>query len=229
MRNLRILLLLLTILSFAEANGQSYNTAGGMRFGSEWGLTFKQRLADRITAELMLTNNYKLYNGAVDLTFQFHNPVLSRRMNFYYGAGAQLAFKDEAVKDNGLAVGVDLIGGLEITINRLNISWDLTPTINVYNHDKPMHFSSAVSARYVINKRNLNPLKKEDREKIKKKRQKEKEKKKKVKAKEKKAKEKTKAKADKTKNKNNGSSRKSKKEPEPEKKKSPLDIFKKKD
>lgn len=218
-----ILLFILSLLSIiGQLSGQSYNTAAGLRFGSHWGLTMQQRLAKQVTAELQLTNNYKPYGGAVDLTIQKHNPMITRRFNFYYGAGTQLAWREVETK-KGPAVGLNLVGGAEMTIGKLNLSWDLTPTIYVYNQDKSIQFNSAVSARYVLYRKKWNPLDKRNIERRQKERLKEREKLEKKKKKKRKLKEREKNKKAKAK------SEQKRNKPEETKRNSFRDLFKKKE
>ncbi len=144
----------LIILYGGEVTAQSYNTVGGLRIGSRWGLTFKQRIGDKLTLEVIATQKYSRQGGAVDLCIEKHNPLLFKRFNLYYGGGFQVGWKNQAHSGgDNLAYGLGLVGGAELTIARLNISWDLLPTINLYNNERPVVFNSAVSIRYVIVKR----------------------------------------------------------------------------
>lgn len=150
---------ILTVVFISSLHAQSYNTAMGIRLGTEWGLTFKQRLANRLTGDIHLTNNFKPNGGSVDLLVQQHNPLISNRINIYYGGGLQVGWKNQDFGNNTTA-GLNIVGGAEITLARINISWDLIPTINLYNMDRAIGFNSAVSVRYVIVKKKWEPFEK---------------------------------------------------------------------
>ncbi|MEL6941998.1 MAG: hypothetical protein AAFO82_04965, partial [Bacteroidota bacterium] len=57
----KIIVLLTFCLAAYLSQAQGYDTTFGLRLGTEWGLTLKQRLAQRITAEgiLQYSNRYK--------------------------------------------------------------------------------------------------------------------------------------------------------------------------
>ena len=55
------------MLTGSSLLAQSYNTAGGLRLGTDWGLTVKQRVYDNWTAELLVQSS--LVRDETMLTF----------------------------------------------------------------------------------------------------------------------------------------------------------------
>ncbi len=147
---------ILFLLVFGFTNllfSQSYNTAGGIRIGSEFGITAKQRIAKRITLEGILQKGIGNGETALTLLGEKHVPILSRRLNFYIGAGIHKGWiNDEKILyDN--PVGITGIGGLEMTLKNLNFSFDFKPAFNVSGGTRKVYSQSALSLRYVFIKR----------------------------------------------------------------------------
>ncbi len=49
--------------------------------------------------------------------------------------------------------GITAIGGAELTIGRLNLSYDVKPALNISGGSNVIYLQSGVSARYVIAKK----------------------------------------------------------------------------
>lgn len=153
---------------------QSYFTAGGLRLGTDWGLTIQQRVAKRTTVETILQSSLFREEAMVTILGEQHGPLLSRRFNIYGGAGLHKGWST-ARRVNGEDLpeykgpfGITLIGGAEMTIGRLNLSYDFKPAINISGGEQAFYTQSGVSARYVILKKS--PWEKSKRGKKKKKR-----------------------------------------------------------
>ncbi|MEN0047738.1 MAG: hypothetical protein AAF806_11820 [Bacteroidota bacterium] len=152
----KIILLMTFGLATLFTQAQGYDTAFGLRLGTEWGLTLKQRLAQRITAEgiLQYSNRYK--QTTITALGAQHFPLLVRNFNIYGGAGLHKGFVnidgDDAPKD---PFGLTFIGGAEISVGRINVSWDIKPSINVTGGEKTIYTHTGVSVRYIIDKRPL--------------------------------------------------------------------------
>lgn len=185
----KLLLLLTFSFSFLCLFGQGYDTAFGLRLGTEWGATFKHRLAKRTTGEFLIQYNNPRKETTLTLLGEQHFPILVRNFNIYGGGGIHKGFVDA---DGGEApykdpLGLTLIGGAELSLARINISWDIKPSINVVGGERTIYTHTGVSVRYIIDKRELiNRRSDKEKERAKRKRRKEKEKRKKRRAKDKK-------------------------------------------
>ena len=145
------LLCLALLLAGQSASAQSYFTAGGLRLGNTIGLTVQQRLAKRVTAELILNN--RLDNSETLLTglAEWHNPILTRRLNIYTGAGLHVGGREPAEgADKEGTYGLSFIGGAEFTIARLVLSFDFKPAIHLSGVGKAFDLQSDISVRYVF-------------------------------------------------------------------------------
>lgn len=144
---------ILLLLPFTLSIGQSYNTAGGLRLGSEWGLTAKQRIAKRVTLEGIVQQGIFSGEGSGTLLAERHFPIASKRFNIYTGGGLHAGWQNTEDKIYEDPYGITLIGGAEITLARINISWDFKPAINIYGGDRKLYAHTGISVRYVFWKR----------------------------------------------------------------------------
>ncbi len=140
---------------------QTYFTTAGLRVGTDFGLTVKQRIARRTTLEGILQSSLARDEGMFTLLAEQHAPLITRGFNVYAGAGVHLGWSttkplygqdpQEAKGPSGLS----LIAGAEITLFRFNVSYDFKPAINISGGEKPFYFQSGISARYVLVKKPL--------------------------------------------------------------------------
>ncbi len=143
--------------------GQSYFSTGGIRLGTDYGLSFKQRILKKTTVEGIL---FSTDNGKSNLGFAIvatkHKPILTRNFNIFYGAGLTKHWTYTEKEEGTFKYhkwGIPIQAGLEFTIGRINLSWDYTPILYfsglAYAANGPA-FSSlkGLSVRYVfINKK----------------------------------------------------------------------------
>lgn len=151
------LLLVLPVLLRA----QSYDASIGIRVGTEWGATAQLRLPQihkNFVLEGILHQAIGKDEGSLTLLGKQHQPLLSRRINLFYGAGAHAGWNHETDTETGETfngpVGVTGVVGLEVTFNRINLSYDFKPAVNLRGGESVLYTQTAVSVRYVIAKRN---------------------------------------------------------------------------
>jgi len=161
-RNSLLLLFFLGIPFLASA--QRYGTAVGIRLGNNdygrtLGISAQQRILDKISLEGILQSDFNL-NTTLSLLLEKHNPIISKRFNYYYGAGVSIGreasiFKDEVNKEvvqtyGNSTVGVDLIGGVELTVAQTVISLDYKPNVNISGRNEFYRGQVGISARIVL-------------------------------------------------------------------------------
>ncbi len=179
-----ITLLFLSSISISQA--QRYGTAVGLRFGNNnlyrtVGFTAQQRIGNRLTIEGILQSDFKL-NTTFTALLEKHRPIISKRFNYYYGVGASVGVEESFVKDpesnqvlhtyGNNTVGVDLIGGVELTILNTAISLDYKPNINLAGREEFYRGQVGISARVVLVKSKEQKKKQRQRQKAKNKSQK---------------------------------------------------------
>ncbi len=148
----------LTSLFARQLPGQSYDLAFGLRLGTDWGLTAQARLPmihKNFAAEAIVQSSFQREEAMLTLLGKQHYPLLTRRINVFIGGGLHKGWvtNDEtAAYDDPF--GLSVIGGAEITLGRLNLSYDFKPAINLTGGEKTFYTQSGISARYVISKRN---------------------------------------------------------------------------
>ena len=137
-------------------SAQSYNTTLGLRMGTDWGLTVQQRILKRITIEGIIQSSARRDEAVISLLLEKHMPVLTRRFNIYYGAGLHKGWIEQPLRAEDAIpnpFGLSLIAGGEMTLLRLNLSYDIKPVINFTGGTSSMYFQSGISIRYVLNKK----------------------------------------------------------------------------
>ncbi len=177
-------LLFFACMSFAEA--QRYGTAVGLRFGNNnlyrtVGVTAQQRISKRLSLEGMLQSDFKL-NTTMSVLLEKHHPIISKRFNYYYGVGPSLGVEESFVKDpeskqilhtyGNSTAGIDLIGGLELTMLNTVISLDYKPNINLVGRQEFYRGQVGISARMVLVKSKEQKKRQRKRQKAKKRAQK---------------------------------------------------------
>ncbi|MEB2784071.1 hypothetical protein [Algoriphagus persicinus] len=177
-------LTLLTLLIFSTlsiAQAQRYGTAVGLRFGNSnlyrtVGLTAQQRITKQISIEAMLQSDFKL-NTTFSALIEKHHPIISKRFNYYYGIGPSFGVEESFVKSEGskqilhtygnTTAGLDLMGGLELTLLNTVISLDYKPNINLVGREEFYRGQVGISARMVLVKSKEQKKKQRQRQKAK--------------------------------------------------------------
>ncbi len=160
MKNTQLLLFLLC-LAAGHTSAQSYNTALGMRLGTDWGVTLQQRIANRTTLEVLLQSSLQREEVLLTVMGEQHLPVISRRFNIYYGGGLHKGWINETDRNDepyANPFGVTFIGGIEMSLARLNISYDFKPAINITGGQHTFYTQTGISLRYIIDKREWKPF-----------------------------------------------------------------------
>lgn len=152
--------LLLSLLSPFWLAAQAYDAAIGMRLGTEWGATAQLRLPQihkNFVLEAIVLSSLSKDEGTLTLLGKQHQPLLSRRLNLFYGAGLHAGWSNEVNTETGQTFngpkGVTGVVGLEATFARFNISYDFMPALNVSGGASVLDTRTAVGVRYVIGKR----------------------------------------------------------------------------
>lgn len=143
---------------------QSYGTLAGLRLGNNddfrmIGLTAKHRLAKGLTAEGIIQSDFSS-NTTAHLLVARHRPLITKRLNYFYGGGLSLGMEESREKIpetmqiihtyGNPTFGVDLIGGVEFTVLRLNFSMDYKPNINLTGRGPWYQGQVGVSVRSVL-------------------------------------------------------------------------------
>lgn len=150
-----LITLLLIMSAIISLHGQTYVSAGGLRLGTEWGLTYKHRIANQITAEAILQSSFDEPVTRITLLGARHFPLITKGFNIYGGGGLHAGWYEKTPSQTIPHGGVSFIGGAEITLGRLNVSWDIKPALNIagFREYKLLDMNSAVSLRYVFIKK----------------------------------------------------------------------------
>jgi len=143
------------VFTASLVSAQSYITAGGIRLGTDWGLTFKQRILEHVTVEGIAQQSFQREEFMLTGLVQRHYPVVFKGLNFYFGGGLHKGWNQQPTSfenPNGVKnpFGITGIGGLELTIGRLNISYDYKPALNLAGGEKTFYMQTGLSARYVF-------------------------------------------------------------------------------
>lgn len=186
-KNYVFLLIILLTLASNELFAQRYGNAVGVRLGNnqlsrQFGISFQQRLLERTSFEAILQTDFAR-NSSLSLLLEKHKPIISKRFNYYLGAG--IAFgNEESFRKNEIekevvqtygnkTFGIDAIGGVEFTIARTVLSVDYKPNFNLSGREEFYRGQVGFSARTVLTKSKEQKRKQRRRKKGKKQNQKE--------------------------------------------------------
>ena len=144
------------VLLALGVSAQGYFTAAGVRVGDGFGVTVQQRIAKKVTVEGIMKTVPRRDEFNVTGLVQRHVGLLGRHLNFYVGAGLHKGFINQnRLADDGTPpakspFGVTGVGGLELTLGKVNLSYDFKPALNLVGGERTLVPETALSLRYVI-------------------------------------------------------------------------------
>ena len=151
----RLIILFLCSIPFLTFS-QGYDLAMGLRLGTDWGLTVKQRVAYNTTLEAILQNSFRNDEAMVTVLATQHMPFITKRFNLYTGGGFHKGWSQNTEDENYKApLGVSIIGGLELSLGKVNLSYDIKPALNIIGGNRFLYVQSGLSVRYVLMERNF--------------------------------------------------------------------------
>ncbi len=178
----KLLAIAIILFSFQiQANAQRYGTTLGIRMGNSqvsrtFGLTAQQRIADHTSLEAILQSDFNL-NSTFSVLAKKHQPIISKRFNYFYGAGISFGKEESFVKNDSdrtisrtygnATTGVDLMIGAEMTLLNTVISLDYKPNLNLSGREEFYRGQVGVSARMVLVKSKEQKKKQRQRQKAK--------------------------------------------------------------
>lgn len=180
-KRLFTLAFILFCLSNFQVQAQRYGTALGLRFGNNSvgrtvGISAQQRITERLTFEGIAQSDFSR-NSTMSLLLEKHHPIISKRFNYYYGAGISFGKEEsfEKMEDSNQIIqtygnattGIDLITGFEMTLLNTVLSLDYKPNINISGREDFYRGQVGISARMVLVKSKEQKKKQRQREKAK--------------------------------------------------------------
>jgi hypothetical protein len=141
---------------FPHIQAQSYMTAAGLRFGTDWGITLQQRIAKKTTIEGILQSSLQREEVLLTGLVEQHYPILTKGLNVYFGGGMHKGWisgpsdAESQARPYEDPFGVTLIAGAEITLGRINVSYDFKPAINLSGGEEKFYTQTGVSVRYAL-------------------------------------------------------------------------------
>lgn len=142
---------LISVMAF----GQKYNTLAGIRIADDFGISFAQRVAKKTTVELNHQPGTFAGRELTSILGKQHYPLLTKRINFFMGAGLYTRKAIETNSETTVAVrtnGLAMTFGAEISLGRLSISTDYQPLVTFNKNDSNQRFytTSGLSLRYIL-------------------------------------------------------------------------------
>jgi len=149
-----ILIILLSTVVFSVSNAQKYNVAAGIRWGGNLGLSFSERIAKKVTLEQNITSENENYYYALSALVRYHQPLITKRFNWFYGGGVGIVGIKETDKyPESTATSLVLQTGLEYTLGRATFYVALEPYGFLANSHLRFKMDKMFSIKYVILKR----------------------------------------------------------------------------
>ena len=141
------------------ANAQGYNTGVGIRLGRSAGLSLAQRVSPRHSVELLAANRFGTDAFTLTAIGRRHLPILLKQTNLFVGAGLHKGwgYEDEGERANPFGITGQV--GLELSVKRATVAFDFLPQVHLSGRVVPVSFGSALTLRYVLDKRENDGLK----------------------------------------------------------------------
>ncbi|MES2776204.1 MAG: hypothetical protein V4722_18655 [Bacteroidota bacterium] len=147
------ILFFLMIFIGLSAQAQKYTTAAGIRLGTGIGVTIQQAIGENKTIEGIVQKGFFNDLTSVSLLYEQHNKLFSKALNFYLGAGPHIGLYSKNNPkniDRKNAFGASFIGGLEFKFNKMLLSFDYKPSLNITGGDGFFDSQAGVSLRYIF-------------------------------------------------------------------------------
>ncbi len=146
----RMLLILGLLLGFGEVNAQRYRTAAGVALGTTgFGISIQQKIFKYSTIEGIFQAPIRSTDATkITILYEEHKKLIGKRVNFYYGAGFHKGWAASAEDPD--PSGATIIVGAEMSLDRLNISMDFKPAINVISGVRFIESQGGLSLRYIL-------------------------------------------------------------------------------
>lgn len=153
MKRIRVLLLAMLAIGFAQLHAQEYDLAVGIRAGSSTGLTLKRFITEATALEGMIL--YRQGGARAVGLIEAHIP-LSDGLFLMIGGGGHAGFTSslfEEARYNRLAAGVDLIVGAEYVFpySPVAVSFDLMPAVELVSGTRISGNNAGVTLKYLFN------------------------------------------------------------------------------
>ena len=134
---------------------QKYNTIAGIRIADDFGISFAQRVANKLTVELNIQPGTFAGRQMTTIIAKQHYPLLTKRFNFFMGAGLYSRKIPEVnidIPQQKSTQGLALSFGAEFSIGKLSISTDYLPLVTLANNGSNQRFytTSGFSIRYIL-------------------------------------------------------------------------------
>ncbi len=153
--SVRFLFFILSLFISGNLFSQSYFTAGGARLGTDWGITFQQKILKYTTSEVIFQSSLVREELMLTGLIEHHFPVVTKRLNVYLGAGFHKGFVTDNSATYESPYGMSVVAGAEFTVARFVISYDYKPAFNFAGGENSWYSQTGVSVRYVFIKQNF--------------------------------------------------------------------------
>ncbi len=142
---------IILIISFST-QAQKYTTAAGVRLGTGIGITLQQSLGGNKTLEAIVQKGVFNDLTTVAVLLEQHHKIFSKGTNFYLGAGPHFGLYGNSIKNAGIknAVGASFIGGLEMRLGKMLLSFDYKPSLNLIGGNGFLDSQAGISLRYIF-------------------------------------------------------------------------------
>jgi len=154
----KIIFICFIIVLSSHVYTQKYNTIGGIRIADDFGISFAQRIANKSTIELNIQPGTFAGRQINSVFLKQHYPLLTKRFNFFMGAGAYSRKIPSANIDDPqitTSKGLAFTFGAELSLGNLSISTDYLPLVTFNKNDSNQRFytTTSFSLRYIFIKR----------------------------------------------------------------------------
>lgn len=144
-----IISICLIFLSVNFLKGQSYRWAAGIKLSKNMGISAVYSPEVPYTIEAVISKNFWTNENGLSIIGRYHRKIITKSINIFGGGGLHHGFyNDERASFTGVLVN----GGMEISLGKTNVAFNLSPVLAFGGQDVKFRVGSDLSIRYILEK-----------------------------------------------------------------------------
>ena len=129
---------------------QSYKWAAGIKLSKQMGLSVIYSPEVPYSIEGVISKNLWTNESGLSVIGRYHQKILTRGINFYGGGGLHHGMYEDT--ERASYTGVILNGGAEMSLGKMNFSFNISPLIAAGSEEMKFRIGSDVTIRRILEK-----------------------------------------------------------------------------
>ncbi|WP_236980059.1 hypothetical protein [Membranihabitans maritimus] len=128
---------------------QSYQWAAGIKLSKNMGISAVYSPEVPYSIEAVISKNFWTNESGLSIIGRYHRKIITKSINIFGGGGLHHGFyNDERASFTGVLVN----GGMEISLGKTNVAFNLSPVLAFGREDVKFRVGSDLSVRYILKK-----------------------------------------------------------------------------